>query len=584
MFVYEAIGETLARLGVQHMFGLMGRANMRFVLHATESCGISYLGGRHENSVVSMADAYARASGRLGVCTVTAGPGTTNTLTGLIEANQSRTPLLLLAGAPPAARGRDGQYVDHEALFGAVGVDCVRLRSPRTVVTDLVAAARTAVTNQWPVVVAVPFDLQTKVAGGGLDAVAPVTPPAPAEPDAAVISRMVEVVSRADRPVILAGRGAVCSGAGPALTALADRIGALLATTMHASGLFAGHPYAIGTIGVHGSPLSVELLAEADAVLAFGASLDRLTTRAGNLFPRVRDIVHCDADELARTAAPVTLTVIGDAATTARALLARLERIGVTGTGYHRPAVRTAIAGYRWPVPATPARPGGASADESGTTGRCSVIDPRVLLAWLDEVLPRARTIVPETGHSCGYALEYLRVLEPRGAVNLFAYRSIGLGLAAAIGAATARPDRITVAVVGDGGLLMSLGELETLVRLRLPVLVLVMNDHAFSSEARELEMWGRPIDSALFPPVDFAAVAGALGAHRTTIDGPDRLDDLRQWLARPEGVMLADCKIDPTVPADWFRAAIGSPESYLRHPHPNFVGGGLRATSAGER
>lgn len=299
-------------------------------------------------------------------------------------------------------------------------------------------------------------------------------------------------------------------------------------------------------------------MAEADTLLAFGASLNQFTTRAGHLFPRLQAIVHCDLDELAVAGAPVALRAIGDAGATAEALLAELERRRFTALGFHTADVRGQIeAKLRETWPEDPAGNG--------------VVDPRAVVTLLDRWLPRRRAIVPDTGHASGYAIGYLSVPERGSGVYPFDFQAIGLALGMAIGVAVALPDRITVAVVGDGSLLMALGEVETAVRHRLPLLILVMNDAAFGAEVRELQMRGLPIDAALFPDVDFAAVGRAMGAQGLTVRRLDDLQAVRSWIADPQAPIVVDCKLDPRVPADWFVEAIGGESAYMRRPAPGY-------------
>jgi thiamine pyrophosphate-dependent acetolactate synthase large subunit-like protein len=554
MFVYETIGPTLRQLGVRHLFGLMGRANMRFLLHMSEQCGIEYISARHEIAAVNMADAYARATGGLGVCTITKGPAVTHCVTAVVEANRASTPLLLLSGDSATDNLGTGQYLDQVALFGGVDIAVHELRGADTVSADILAAASRAIGERRPVVVPVPLNLQSQRTAAVL-AVAPADAPPPTA-DSADLAVAADIVERAARPLVLAGRGALGDGAAPALIALADHIGALLATTVPAVGLFAGDPFEVGLIGVHGTPTSFELLADADAVLAFGTSLNPFTTCGGHLFAAVRDIVRVDLDPASPVAAPVTLSLTGDTARVAADLLHVL-----TDRGRHEGYRNALVAGRL----RTAGRPGGV--DSPGA----AFADARAILAELDKWLPEKRTVVTEPSHGCGYVLEYLRFPHDRSLIAMIDYQAIGLGLGAAVGAAIAHRDRITIAAVGDGGAMMALGELETMKRYRLPVLVLVMNDSAYGAEVRELEILGLPIDPALFPDVDFAAVAGSFGLPSAVVRSTADLTPVRDWIADPDGPFVVDCRLDPAIAADWCRAAIVNQDAYLRRPRPEY-------------
>jgi len=541
------IGRIVREIGTEVVFGLMGRANMR-MLASMGDHGVRYIAARHETAAVAMADAYARATGRLGVCSVTLGPGFTHCLTGLVEAARAGTPLLLLAGAAPSGSEHSGQYVDQGAVCAALGVTWLNLDRA----SDLREAAKRAVRQRRPIAVMVAPDLRPAVADD-------VSASAGGPPEPTIVGpvgAVADVLADAARPVVLAGRGAL--NAGPQLVTLADQVGALLATTLPAAGLFAGHPFDVGTIGVHGSPAAAELLAEADVLMAFGTSISRFTTCGGHLFPGLKDIVRCDTTAAARVYAPVTETIVGDAAAVAGAVGEALPGGKFGSVGYRVAGVRELIAAGRGPIEGDLGSPG-------------VFVDPRKALEWLDQRLPEATAIVPEPSHASGYALEYLRPRFARGTVSLFDFESIGLGLAAAVGVAAAFPKHVTVAVAGDGGVLMSLGELETMVRCQLPVLVVVLNDAAYGTEVRELQLRGEPIAAATFPETDFAGTAQALGASGTTVRDLADLAAVEPWLNDPAGPFVVDCRVDRRYPAAWFTAAIGRPDGFLRVPRPGF-------------
>lgn len=551
MRVREALVHILRAFGVDTVFGLIGRANMPLVVTVAGRPDMQYVPARHENAAVSMADGYARTTGRLGVCTVTLGPGVTNGLTALVEASKARTPLLLLTGDSPPTRSSSDQHVDQPRLFAGLDLPVMPVRGAATAPADLARAAARAVSTSEPVVVPVRLDLHEQECTADLAASRPM-PAQVLSPSAGAVSEIANALVRARQPVIIAGRGA--GGAAQSILSLADRVGALVATTMHARGLFKGYPFAVGTAGVHGTSSATELLSEADCVLGFGASLNRFTTRAGHLFPRALYVIRCDVNPLAAALAPATLGVVGNADACARAVLAELERRGFHGRGFHLDSVRQRLASETAPT-----------AVRYGKTGRLR--DARPVLEWLDRVLPRDRGVVCDTGHATGYALESLSVYEYGRGVYPYFFQSIGLALGMAAGVAVGQPGSIVVAAMGDGALLMSLGELETLVRQRLPVLVLVMNDAAYGAELRELEQLGEAGNLATFSDVDFAAVSAAMGAAGLTVRSPDDLEGARPWINSPQGPFVLDCKLDAATPADWFVEAIAGPDAYLRNP-----------------
>ena len=359
------------------------------------------------------------------------------------------------------------------------------------------------------------------------------------------MAALADLLAGARRPAIVAGRGAVLAGAGAPLRRLGERTGALLATSAVANGLFAGDPYDLGISGGFATPLAARLLGEADVVVAFGASLNQWTTGHGRLPAPGATVVQVDLDEEAIGAhRPVALGVIGDAAATAEALVTALADREPAGAPRRTPQLADEIAAARWRD---------EPYAESETPG---VLDPRTLSIALDDLLPAERTVVVDSGAFMGWPSMYLRVPDAAGFVFPQAFQCVGLALGNAIGAAIARPDRLTVAALGDGGALMALPELETLGRLGLPLLVVIYDDAAYGAEVHHFGPMGEAVDLAQFPDTDFAALARAAGCHGLTARGLDDLDPLRQWLAAPDRPFVLDAKVDPTIYGEWLAEA----------------------------
>jgi thiamine pyrophosphate-dependent acetolactate synthase large subunit-like protein len=534
----EVVGRTLAALGVRDAFGVLGSGNF-IATQALHAAGAAFHHARHENGAICMADGYARVSGRVGVCSVHQGPGFTNAMTGLTEAAKSRTPLLLLAGEAPAAALRSNFRLDQAALATTVGAAAERVHSGASAAEDTARAFRRAQVERRPVLLSMPLDVQLEPA----EAVEPAPTPAPYPPgpSTAAVAEIAELIAAARRPVIIAGRGAVLSGAGEPLAALGDAIGAVLATSAMGHGLFADSPWAVGISGGFASPVAARLIAASDLVLAFGASLTRWTTRDGALIDARAKVVQVDLDPEALGAhRRVDAAAVGDAAATARALL----DAGVHNRGVRDEALAKQIAAGSW-------------RDEPYVDARMAgLMDPRTLSIALDALLPADRTVAVDSGHFMGFPPMYLRVPDPAGFVFTQAFQSIGLGLASGMGAAIARPDRLTVACLGDGGALMALPELETLARLRLSMLVVVYNDAAYGAEVHHFRPHGHPVELVQFPDTDFAALAQAAGAQGITVRSPEDLAALELWLPERDGPLVVDAKITPDFCAEWLEEA----------------------------
>ncbi len=527
MLVHAAVAEALRGLGVDTVFGLMGDGNMHTLVDFVTSGG-RYVGSVHEAGAVSMADGYARVGGRLGVASITHGPGVSNALTALTEAVRARSPLLVLTGDTPA-RPDHLQRLDLRAAAGLTGASYHRVLRPSDAVGDLVAAARSALATGRPVLFDVPVDLQKA------DFDAPVTVrPLPArqavEPDPDALDRALGAIVSARRPVIVAGRGA--AGARMELVELADLIGAPLGTTLLGKDLFRGHPLDLGVIGTLSTAITTETVLAADCVIVFGAGLNRYTTAEGSLLDG-KAVVRIDVDP----AHPDS--VVGDAAATARAMATQLREVG-----YRFPASRTsALSTLATALSSHSPREEFADRSGSGT------IDARTAVIRLDELLPEERVVVTDTGRFVYAPWRYLHVPEPSAFAHTLNFAAIGLGLATAIGAAAASPDRLTVAVIGDGGGMMGITELITASHAGLPLLVVVCNDGAYGMEYRGLELAGCDTAPSLLAWPDLADVARPLGADAVTVRDLAELEEavasLKLPLARP---MVLELKNDPAV------------------------------------
>jgi thiamine pyrophosphate-dependent acetolactate synthase large subunit-like protein len=540
--VAEAVGRALVALGVDHAFGVIGSGNFA-VVNALHAAGARFVHARHESAAVCMADGYARVSGRVGVASCHQGPGLTNALTGFTEAAKARTPLLLLAADTSSGAVRSNFRIDQAAAVRACGGVAERVHGPQTAMADVTRAWNIAAQQHRAVALMLPLDAQaaesTSTAPPRLPEVATPAPPSD------VVAHVVEVLADAQRPAIIGGRGAVVAGAGPALRRLGARVGAVLATSANGNGLFAGDDHALGISGGFATPVAAELLASADVVLAFGATLNMWTTRHGMLVADTALVVQVDLDAAALgTHHRADIAIAADAGATADALLAEVERRGLLREGLRDAATTRRIASGAWRH---------VDHDDASTA---DTIDPRTLSIALDDLLPPERTIAVDSGHFMGWPAMYLGVPDADGFVFNQAYQSIGLGLGAAIGAAVARPDRLAVATLGDGGALMSLGELETAAGLDEPLLVVVYNDAAYGAEVHHFGPMGHPVDLVRFPTPDLAAYGRAAGGRGIVVRSTDDLEPLREWLDDPRGLCVVDARVTPTVVAEWLEEA----------------------------
>ncbi len=551
LLAVEAIGAALAEEGVDTAFGVVGSGNFH-ITNELIARGTRFIAARHECGAASMADGWARLTGRPAVLTVHQGPGFTNAITGITEAAKSRTPMLVLAADVSARAVTSNFKIDVEAISKAVGATPARLHSPGLAIDDAVKAYRTAKYERRTVVLALPLDIQA--AQVAPLAILPAIVPEPAAPAQAQAAALARALAGASRPVFVAGRGARAAGARAALERLADRCGALLATSAAAKGLFRGSPWDLDVSGGFASPLAAELIKGADVLVGWGSSLNMWTMRHGALVGEHTTVVQVDCDSAAiGLHRRVDLGVTGDVAATAEAVLALLaagesdgEVLVPVPNGYRTDALADRIASEnRWrDVPY----------QDDSTAER---IDPRTLSIALDDLLPAERIVAIDSGNFMGYPSMYLSVPDQDGFTFTQAYQSIGLGLASAIGSAIARPDRLTVAALGDGGALMGASELETVVRLGLPMVIVVYNDDAYGAEVHHFGPDGFPLDTVRFPPADLASIGRGYGCAGVTVRSADDLGPVRDWLAGPrEQPLLIDAKVTSDRGSWWLEEA----------------------------
>lgn len=533
MKVHQALANTLAAHDVSVMFGLMGYTNMMYMTDYIASGHGQVIGAVHEAGAVSMADGYHHISGKVGVATVTRGPGFTNTLTALTGAVRNRSRLLVLT-SDAGSESTHFQSIDTAAVVAPTGAGYERIYRPDTLVRDVNRAFHRIAGEQRPIVLNVPFDFLMAEAGDDQRAVSRPGLEGRIGFDPVMLDNALGLVASAKRPLILAGRGAVESDAREELIKLAEILGAPLATTLLAKDFFRGHPLNVGICGNLSSDIGSTVISEADSIVAFGASLNLFTALRGDIFKGKR-IVQCDTDP-ARfgTYTPVDEAVVGDVRVVAAAMTSHLEEADLKHGS--------------WAKKFEPALASASPSEEFVDQSNDETVDVRAAMIRLDEVLPYERTIVSDVGRFTTAAWRYLHVSAPKRFSHSGAFGSIGLGMATAIGAAIADPGRPTVALAGDGGFMMHLGEFSTAVRYAVPMLVIVLNDGSYGSEYHALKEHGVDPAYSLNQWPDLAPVAESLGGRGMTIRSVKELDILHDIFTGLRGPLLLDVKLDPAV------------------------------------
>lgn len=513
--VSEHVALTLAQ-HIDHVFGIMGNGNAFFLDALERRTDARYVAMRHEAGAVVAADAFFRASGRIAAATATYGAGFTNTLTALAESVQASIPLVLVVGDEPTS-GPRAWDVDQIALASAVGARTYTVGHADAAATAVIAIEH-ALTYRTPTVLAIPYDVARLEAGPVPATAGPRSRPviAPTAPfTAASVAALAHDLAAAERPLLLAGRGAHRAEAGELLGELADLTGAVTATTALARSIFPRPEFDLGITGGFGAEGAMELFHEADLVVVLGASLNQFTMRFGQLFSPASRVVQIDTAPSA-THPHVGSFIRADVAETAAALVAQLRAIGAEPSGW-RESLDIAALRER------------ETGDELAPDGR---LDPRSAAIRIGELLPEDRVVVSDGGHFIGWANMYWPVSAPERMMMVGThYQSIGLGFPSIPGAAAALPEATVVLTTGDGGGLMALADLESAVRTaRGRGMAVVWNDNQYGAEVNVYGKLGVAEGPMLIPEVDFAGLAEPFGAEGVVVRTLEDLERLRTW------------------------------------------------------
>jgi acetolactate synthase-1/2/3 large subunit len=544
----EALVRMLKLYGVEVIFGLCGDTTLPFydALYRTGD-GITHLLSRDERHAGYMADCYARVSGKVGVCEGPSGGGATYILPGVVEANESSIPILAIT-SDISVSGR-GKYtlteLDQEALFRPV----TKWNRVIDRAVDLPATVRAAFRNMTTgrpgaAHIGLPFDVQKDPLDEADIWAEPELGRFPARrtgPDLDYVDAAAELLVSAKNPLFICGGGVVISGGESALQALAESLQAPVATTVSGQGSLAEiHPLAVGVVGSNGGTVETRSMVDAADLIVF------VSCRAGSVTterwqhpePGSKPVIHIDVDPAVIGANyHAEVSIVADARLALESLAAAVSRrLGEPRDGS---AVRDRIAGLkRQKFEAFQAL---ASSDETP-------IRPERLIATLQSVLPDDAVVVADPGTPCPYFSGYYEQRLPgRHFISNRAHGALGFSLAGAIGAHYGRPAAKIVAVMGDGSFGMAAGELETLVRLNLPVTLVVVSNGVFGwIKAGQKSGYDKRYFSVDFSRTDHARVAESFGLKTWRVEDPAGLEDALKKAVDSGGPTLVDVLCQP--------------------------------------
>jgi acetolactate synthase-1/2/3 large subunit len=501
--IYHDIAQAFVKEDVDAVFLLSGDGNMHWATAISAQPGMRTIHVRHEQCACSMAMAYAMASGKIGVASVTCGPGFTQIMTALTTASRARIPIVVFAGETALGEDWNLQAIDQAALASVCGAAYVAARSAATVLSKVREAFLIARTERKPVVLGIPVDVQK----ARLPAYASYIPSSTnlqirsISPDPELIAKAVDLIAKARRVLVIAGRGTLYSESQSLVESLADRCRGLLATTLPVRGMFDEHDFSLGIVGGFSTPVARSLIADADVVIAVGAGLGYFTTDHNSLFPSAT-VIQIDERPLAmhEGSIPSDLYIQSSVKSALSALLERLPS-QIQGNWRDRD-IADRISRER--------------AGDTNYEVTEGLLDPRQVVAELDAIIPKDWNIVGTQGHS-SYFHTQMRRRHPKFYHAIREFGAIGDGLSYAIGVALARKSRNIVLFEGDGGLLMHCQEFETLRRHNIRLLVCAFNDGAFGAEIHKLRAEGIDDGVAKFGFPELAQIAQGHGLRGKT-------------------------------------------------------------------
>ena len=521
----DAMVRVLRNAGVRHIFGLPGDHGV-FYDALRKDGSIQHVLIRHEQAAAHAADGYARASGRLGVCDASSGPGATNLVTGIAEAWASSIPVLAIAAsARLAIRGRNVfQDLDQTKLFGSITKAAYDLTDPSRVPEWTRRGIAKALGGRpGPVILNVPSDVlgvECDYAESDFDVSnnESVWPSHRAYASPEDVQEVARRLHRAVRPVIWCGGGTIASGAWTHVLRLAELTGAAVATTFMGKGAIPeNHPLSIGPVGALGRPMTNDYVRSADFVLAIGSRFTNLDTAGWTVPARTAQVVQVDIDpcELGHHQT-IAMGICADAASFTEALANQC--INFEWMAAQRQAEVSKVRGT-WLVERGTESPGALCVGEGP-------VHPLQAVAALRAAMSPEDTIVNDSGFNQIWGGQYFEVhragrsyIGPRG------MGVMGFGFPGALGAATADPDRRFVVLVGDGGFMMVIQELETAKRRNIPVVVVVLNNGNLEyCKAGQSARYNGLTTSCDFSETDFAAIARSFGCEGLVVERPDQL------------------------------------------------------------
>ncbi|MDD4898655.1 MAG: acetolactate synthase large subunit [Methanocellales archaeon] len=528
----EAFIECLYKENVEVIFGIPGGSLLPIHDELYDS-SIRHILVRHEQCAAHMADGYARATGRTGVCMATSGPGATNLVTGIANAYMDSVPMVAFTGQVPTSM--IGNDAFQEADITGITLPITKINYlikdandlPRTIKEAFYIASTG---RPGPVLVDIPKDVQT----AEIEFEYPKTfelrgykPTIEGHP--LQIKRAIKAIMDAERPIVYAGGGVIISNASEELRALAELTLAPVTTTLLGKGAFPeSHPLSLGMVGMHGTKYANYAMTETDLIIAVGARFDDRVTGKLDAFAPNAKVIHIDIDpaEISKSVS-VSIPIVGDAKSVLKELIKGL--IGASRTEWLKK-----IEEWKKEFP--------LRYDRSGKT-----LKPQFIIEQIHEVCPDA-IITTEVGQCQMWAAQYFKYTKPRSFISSGGLGTMGYGFPAAIGAKVGCPDKTVIDIAGDGSFQMTCQELATAVLNDIPVTVAILNNGFLGMVRQWQELFydKRYAATYLGTSPDFTKLAEAYGALGIEVVKPSEVKSAIEEAVTSDKPAVIDFKIDP--------------------------------------
>ncbi len=521
----ELFVKCLENEGIEYVFGIPGEENLD-LMDAMLDSEIEFITVRHEQGAAFMADVYGRLTGRAGVCLATLGPGATNLITGVADANMDHAPLVAIAGQASTHRlhKESHQVLDLEQMFQPITKYSSRLLTPNTIPEVIRKAFKLAQTEKSG---ATFIEFPENIAEMELEEhPLPVKNPSLPEPAADRVELAAQLISDAREPLILAGNGVVRSKAWAQLADFAEKLNIPVANTFMAKGVVPfGHPMALGSAGLQAKDYVHCGFEGADVIICVGYDLVEYHPYLWHP-SRDRTIIHIDTTPAEVDAYyPVKVGVVGDI----KHSLLRIGELATPHQGHRLRSLREALI-----------KEMKACSEDQGFP-----IKPQKVIWDLRTALDLEDIVICDVGAHKMWMARMFRCEYPNTCIISNGFASMGIAVPGAIGARLAHPERKVVAVTGDAGFMMNSQEIETAVRYNIPIVILIWNDSGYGLiKWKQLNQFGRT-SHVDFDNPDFVQYAESFGAKGYRVSHADELAPILEQALADEGVVVIDCPVD---------------------------------------